>query len=61
MFFLKFSRYSVVDPESELPYDSEEAALLWINKSCLKVRNTIEEELGVSSPSSPDSSHVSRF
>lgn len=53
------SRYSIVDPESELPYDSEEAALLWINKSCLKVRNSIEEDLGFSnSPSSPDSSHA---
>lgn len=60
-FFFIFSRYSIVDTESELPYDSEEAALLWINKSCLKLRHSIDEDLGFSSsPSSPDSSHVSK-
>ncbi|PRD28243.1 UNVERIFIED_CONTAM: Patronin [Trichonephila clavipes] len=55
------SRFSVVNPESELPYDCEEAALLWINKSCIKMRHKIEEELSSSrSPDSPDSSHLQR-
>ncbi|XP_042898617.1 patronin isoform X2 [Parasteatoda tepidariorum] len=55
------SRFSVVNPESELPYDSEEAALLWINKCCLKMRHKIEEDLITShSPDSPDSSQLHR-
>ncbi|GIY43054.1 hypothetical protein CEXT_394511 [Caerostris extrusa] len=55
------SRFSVVNPESELPYDCEEAALLWINKSCIKMRHKIEEDLGTCrSPDSPDSSHLQR-
>ncbi|CAL1278190.1 unnamed protein product [Larinioides sclopetarius] len=55
------SRFAVVNPESELPYDCEEAALLWINKCCIKMRHKIEEDLGTNhSPDSPDSSHLQR-
>uniref|UniRef100_T1JA50 CKK domain-containing protein n=1 Tax=Strigamia maritima TaxID=126957 RepID=T1JA50_STRMM len=43
----KFSSFSA---SSELPADTEEALVLWINKSCVKMKHRIEEELHAYDP-----------
>ncbi|XP_067142447.1 LOW QUALITY PROTEIN: patronin [Centruroides vittatus] len=40
------SRFSVIRLPIDKPIDAKHAALLWINKSCVKMRHRIEEELG---------------
>lgn len=55
------SRFSVVDTENEMPYDCEEAALLWINKCCIKMRHKIEDELRIChTPDDSESSPIHR-
>lgn len=40
------SRFSILRLPADKPVDAKHAALLWINKSCVKMRHRIEEELG---------------
>lgn len=39
------NRFSLIDPVEEIPEELEDAALLWLNKACLKFKERVSEEL----------------
>src|SRR5687767_3159699 len=41
------NRFSPIDPEEELPEEAEDAALFWINKCCVKLKERAAQELAM--------------
>ncbi|RWS30210.1 calmodulin-regulated spectrin-associated protein 2-like protein [Leptotrombidium deliense] len=39
------SRFIAIDPEEPLPSDPEEAAIFWMNKSCIRMKQRMDDEL----------------